>query len=71
MEYYIVAKQTAEANQGAQNGSYQLYFRKKKDGQYVVNVGCGEELFSSISWNDFPKVELTADDFPTDNLIKK
>lgn len=65
MEYYIVPQQIVDVYQDYIKQDYGIHFRQDVKNRWVINVGCGEEIFDEIEWITFPIETLTDKDFPT------
>lgn len=64
MKYYIIPIEIVALWQRVERASQSLYFQQTKDGRWVINVGCNEELFNEIEWSNFTQVTLKKTDFP-------
>ena len=69
MNYYIVPQDLVDVYQDFVKDDFGIHFRQDKLNRWVINVGCGEEVFIEIDWNSFPIVSLTNDDFPIPDII--
>lgn len=68
MEYYIVPQNIAVDFQDYIKEDFGIHFRQDIYNRWVINVGCGEEIFTEINWTDFPIENLTDKDFPVFNF---
>lgn len=66
MKYYIIIPIDIVAQwQRVERGNQSLYFTQIKNGDWVINTNCGEELFPEIPWNTYSQKTLTESDFKT------
>ena len=65
-KYYIVPLEIVAKFQKSQIQDFTLYFTQILTGEWVINVDCGEDLFSMIEWSTFEVRSLTTKDFPTE-----
>ena len=63
MQYYILTKTIVDEYQGFQKGNFAINFTQTNTGKWVINVGCGEEIFTEIDWSKLKKTNLEIEDF--------
>lgn len=65
MKFYIVPIEIVNLWQNARKPYEAIYFRQDNQERWVVNEEV-EELWPEIPWQDYEIVELTQNDFPTE-----
>jgi hypothetical protein len=63
MEFYIITEEIKEQYQGFQKQNFVINFTKTNKGIWVINKGCGEDIFTEIDWNSLNIIELEKKDF--------
>lgn len=63
MMLYIIPLDIVSQFQNMSIDCFRLRFRMDKTGRYVINVGCGEEHFPEIPWEEFEQEDMTTLDF--------
>lgn len=63
MQYYILTKTIVDKYQGFQKENFAINFTQTNTGKWVINVGCGEEIFNEIDWTKLKKINLGIEDF--------
>jgi hypothetical protein len=68
MEFYIISEAIKDEYQGFQKQNFVINFTETNQGLWVINKGCGEDIFTELDWDSFETIELTNRDFiPTYN----
>lgn len=62
-KFYIVPEAIALQYQAAQKENLQINFIQTNKNLWVINVNCGEDVFTEIDFKSFEIVELTMADF--------
>lgn len=75
MKFYKVTTALVAEHQRKENQNNILLFVKtaynkdpNKSYKWVINVGCGEELYPEIEWKTFEVIDLEIEDFPIEEL---
>lgn len=63
MQYYILTQKIVDKYQGFQKENFAINFTQTNTGKWVINVGCGEEIFNEIDWTKLKKINLEIEDF--------
>ena len=63
MEFYIINKAIVDEYQGFQKQNFVITFTETNKGLWVINKGCGEDIFTELDWASFETIELTNRDF--------
>ena len=60
---YIINKAIVDEYQGFQKQNFVITFNETNKGLWVINKGCGEDIFTELDWSSFETIELTNRDF--------
>ena len=63
MEFYIISEAIKDEYQGFQKQNFVINFTETNQGLWVINKGCGEDVFNELDWASFETIELTNRDF--------
>lgn len=63
MRFYIIPTPIAIKYQGFQKENFAINFTETNKGIWVINLNCGEDIFTELDWSSFELIELTPEDF--------
>ena len=68
-KYYIVPQNIVTEYQNYQINEFRISFTQIITGEWVVNTGCGEDIFSMINWSILEQRDLYLADFPLSDSL--